>query len=117
MRKNEELSTTTAPAFTASGREALRLRAAGGEQRDVHAFEALVGQLLDGEIAAAEFHRLAGRTRGGQQPQLDERKFALLEALHELDADGAGGSGNRDDGILGCCVRSDQSMTFFSCSK
>ena len=85
---------------TAAGREALRLRAAGGEQRDVHAFEAVIGELLHGDVAAAEFHRLARRARGGQQAQLGQREFALLEALHELDADGAGGAGNGDDGIL-----------------
>ena len=82
------------------GSEALRLRAARGEQRDVHAFEAVVGELLHGDVAAAEFHRLAGGTRRGQQAQFDEREFALLEALHELDADGAGGAGDGDDGIL-----------------
>ena len=81
-------------------REALRLRATGGEQRDVHALEAGVGEFLHRDIAAAEFHRFADRTRRGQQAQLDEREFALLEALHELDADGAGGAGNGDDGIL-----------------
>ena len=93
IRKNEELSTTTAPARTAAG-------AARREQRDIHAFEAGVGQFLDRDIAAAEFHRLANRTCGGQQAQLDEGKFALLEALHELDAYGTRGAGNGDNGIL-----------------
>jgi hypothetical protein len=88
-------------AGTNGGRsEALRLRTASGEQRDVHAFEAGVGELLHGDVAATELHRLAGRTRRGQQPQLDQREFALLEALHELRADGAGGPRNGDDGIL-----------------
>ena len=82
------------------GSEALRLRAARGEQRDVHAFEAGIGELLHRDVAAAEFHRLARRARGGQQAQLDQREFALLEALHELDADGAGRARDGDDGIL-----------------
>ena len=49
---------------------------------------------------------------GGQQAQLDQRKFALLEALHELDADGAGGAGDGDDGILEVAFGFDRSMTF-----
>ena len=80
--------------------EALGLRTTGGEQRDVHALEAGIGQFLDRDIAAAEFHRFAHRTRGGQQAQLDEREFALLEALHELDAYGTRCAGNGDDGVL-----------------
>ena len=81
-------------------REALRLCTTGGEQRDVHALEAGIGQFLDRDIAAAEFHRFTDRTRRGQQAQLHQREFALLEALHELDAHGTGGAGNGDDGIL-----------------
>ena len=54
MRKAEQLSTTTAPAFTASRRIMLGDAAAGREQGDVHALEGIFGQFLDDELLAAE---------------------------------------------------------------
>ncbi len=42
---------------------------------------------------------LPGRARGREQPQLRQRKLALLEAADQLDADGAGCADDRDDGI------------------
>ena len=45
----------------------------------------------------------------------DQREFALLEALHELDAHGAGGAGDGDDGILAVADGLGRSMTF-SCA-
>ena len=82
------------------GRETLGLRATGREQRDVDAREAFVRELTHRDVLAAEFHRLARGARGGQQAQLGQREFALLEALHQFDADGAGRAGDGDDGDL-----------------
>ena len=70
MRKAEELSTTTAPAFTAIGANFLRDAAAGREQRDVDALEGLLGELLDHDPLAAEVDGLAGRARAGQRLEL-----------------------------------------------
>ena len=54
MRKAEELSTTTAPAFTAIGRELPGNAAAGRKQRDVDAGKGVLGEFLDHDPLAAE---------------------------------------------------------------
>ena len=100
MRKHEELSTTTAPAFTAAG--AKRFDCAPPAENSAMSTPSRLASVSSctAQVTAAEFHRLARRTRGGQQAQFDQREFALLEALHELDAHGAGGARDGDDGIL-----------------
>ena len=81
-------------------RELLRRAAAGREQADVDAREAGFSvSSCTGQILAAELHRLAGRARGREQLELLQRKLALLEAVKQLDADGARGTDDRDDGI------------------
>ena len=113
MRNAEELSTTTAPARTAAGAKRFDCAPPAENSAMSTPSRLCVGELLHRDIAAAEFHRLAGRARRGQQAQLRQREFALLEALHELDADGAGGAGDGDDGILLVTNGLGRSMTFF----
>src|SRR5690606_25654779 len=79
--------------------ELLRDAAAGGEEGDVDPVEARFGQLLDDELAAAERHLLACRSGRRQQLELCEREVALLETTDQLDADGAGGADDGNDGI------------------
>src|SRR6185503_20792318 len=73
--------------------------AARREQADVDAGEAALTELLHAQVLAAKLHRLAGRARRREQPELLQRKLALLEALQELDTHGAGGADDRDDRI------------------
>src|SRR5690606_7378210 len=82
-------------------REFARRGAARGEEREVHAVEALLRQLLDGQRLAAERHRLSGRARRREEPELRQRELALLETTDDLDADGAGRADDRDDGFTG----------------
>ncbi len=50
-------------------------------------------------LLAAELQRLAGRARGREQLELGQREIPLLEAMDQLDADGARGADDRDDWI------------------
>src|SRR5690606_40964102 len=88
-------------ALDGDGRELARRGTARGEQREVHVVEASLRQLLDGQRLAAERHRLAGRARRREQPELRQRELALLETMDDLDADGAGRADDRDDGFTG----------------
>src|SRR6185312_4023762 len=79
-------------------REALGDRASGREQRDAHSAETLLGQLRNRDCSSVEGQRAAGRTRRGGEAQLGKRKAPSLEAVDELDADGAGCADDRDYG-------------------
>jgi hypothetical protein len=100
----EELSTTaTAPARTAAGGVALRYTAAGREQRDVDAREAVVRQHLNRHLPSLEAECPAGGPRRGQQSQTGLREAADLEPAQQFNADGAGRADDRDRG----CARLD----------
>ena len=79
-------------------RDAARDAAAGREEREVDAVQAVNGELLHRERAAAEMHRAPGGAARGEQAERSEREAALLEAVDELGADRAGGADDRDLG-------------------
>src|SRR5438309_5036691 len=77
-------------------------RAAGAEEREIDAAEALGVEQLDAHLAALELDQLAGGTLGGEEAQLADREPPLLKDLQELAADGAGGA---DDGDVVLALR------------
>ena len=68
------------------------------EECEVDAAQAVHGELLDGERAAAEMQSAPGGAAGGEQAQRAEREAALLEAVDELGPDRARGADDRDGG-------------------
>jgi hypothetical protein len=99
MRNAEELSTTTAPARTAAG--AKRFDCAPPAENSAMSTPSRLASVSSCTATSPPRNSSICRPNArGQQAQFDQREFALLEALHELDADGAGGTGNGDDGIL-----------------
>src|SRR4029453_9951845 len=77
MRKALGLSTTLAPAFTGRRAESFRLGGARGEERHLHALEALGTDLLHPEAVAREGHRLPHRPLGGEHPPAAHRNLPL----------------------------------------
>ena len=77
IRHADELSMTVAPRAAAAGREVARDVGAGGEQRDVDAFEGLGDRLGDLERPTVDRHGPAGRSPGGEQAQLPDRELAV----------------------------------------
>ena len=100
MRNAEELSMTTAPALTASGRKLAGNAAARREQRDIDAVEGALGEFLDHDRLAAELNGLAGRAGAGQRLQSADGKAALVHGGDEFGADCAGDANYRYDGIV-----------------
>ena len=99
MRNADELSTTTAPALTAIGRELAGDAAARREQGDVDAFERPLGQFLDDDLLAAKADGLSGGAGARQRLQPANREFALVHGGDEFSADGAGDADNGHGGI------------------
>jgi hypothetical protein len=77
-------------------RESLGDVAAGGEERDIDAAEAVLLELAHGQRLAAMGQCLARGARRSEQAQLREREAPVLETPDELDADGAGGADDRN---------------------
>ena len=119
MRKADELSITTAPAFTAIGANFLRNAAAGREQRDIDAVEGVLGQAPRSRSSRRESRRLAGRARARQRFELADREAALVQGGDEFGTDGAGHAGNGNNGIVRslwspCCMQAIKKPRTFS---
>jgi hypothetical protein len=71
--------------------------AAGGEEGDVDAFEAGVGEFFDGDFFSLERHCFTGGAGGGEELEFLHGELALLEAGEEFDTDSAGGADDRND--------------------
>ena len=89
---------TMAPARTASG--AKRLEVLPPAENSAMSTPAKLDSVSSrtAQRLATKRQRLARRARRGKQPQLRERKAALLKAADQLDADGPGGADDRDHG-------------------
>ena len=97
MRKADELSTTTAPAFTAIGayfRE--MLPPAENSAMSTPSKECSVSSSIT-TLLAAEFDGLAGRAGAGQRLQPADAEIALVHGGDEFGADGAGDADNGHD--------------------
>ena len=75
---------------------ALRQRVRAGEQREVHAGERGIGDLVDATLGAAERHRTAGGAFAGERTQPVEGKATLLEQRDHGAPDQAGGAEHCD---------------------
>src|SRR5204863_8542273 len=73
----------------------LRDRRAGAEEREVELLDLLGRQAHDAAGLAVHVEDLALRLRGGVEDDVGAGELPLLDALDELEPDGAGGS---DDG-------------------
>ena len=95
MRKAEELSTTVAPARTASG--AKRREVLPPAENSARSTPAKLSSLSSRtrERRDREIECLTRRARRCKQPQLRQREAPLLQAAHQLDAHGAGGADDR----------------------
>ena len=100
MRKNEELSTTTAPARTAAG--AKRFDCAPPAENSAISTPSRLASVSSWTAISPprNFIDLPTERAEASRRSSTSGKFALLEALHELDAYGTRGAGNGDDGIL-----------------
>jgi len=88
------------PGLRGERRKLPRNGTARAEQRDVHALECVLGQLLHRDVLAEIRQPLAGRARGREQREFAERKLPLFERLYHFDSDGSGGSDNGDMQVL-----------------
>src|SRR5690606_18964799 len=79
------------------GRESAGDRAAGSEERQIHAGKNTGLGLLDDEGLAGEIDGLARRTRRGEKPQAGQGEVALVQKTDELLTDGTGGADDADN--------------------
>ena len=100
IRKADELSTTTAPAFTAIGANLREMPPPAENSAMSTPSEGVLGQLLDDDLLAAEVDGLAGRARTRQRLQLADAKAAPVHGGDEFGADSAGHAGNGYNGIV-----------------
>ena len=101
MRKAEELSTTVAPARTATGANC-REMALPAEKRAMSMPSKLRSVSASTSISAPlERHALAGGAGGGEQAEAGKGKAPPLEAADELGADGTGGADDGDGRAVG----------------
>jgi hypothetical protein len=100
IRKAEELSTTTAPALTATGANLREMPPPAENSAMSTPSKARSVSFLDHDRLAAEFDRLAGRAGAGQRLEPADGKAAPVHGGDEFGADCAGDADNGDDGIV-----------------
>ncbi len=101
MRKAEELSTTTAPDFTAMRGETssrCRCRPQNSAMSTPSKARSVSSSITTG--LPRKDDGLAGRAGARQRLQLADAEAALVHSGDEFGADGAGDADNRDDGIV-----------------
>ena len=100
IRNAEELSITTAPAFTAAGENFREMPPpAENSAMSTPSNDFSVSSSIDDPLAA-EVDGLAGRAGAGQRLELADRKGAPVHGGDEFGADSAGHAGNGNNGFV-----------------